>query len=114
MAEKNLYDFMNEEDCCAEQFREALYQRGLRLCEEGNDKEAAACFRQAAENVLDALEEGMGSVGTQMCVKHVSIKHCYAVSAQQTLAVIIIIVIVTIFWCAEVEPHACPEPCSCS
>lgn len=49
-----------------------------------------------------------------MCVKHVSIKHCYAVSAQQTLAVIIIIVIVTIFWCAEVEPHACPEPCSCS
>lgn len=49
-----------------------------------------------------------------MCVKHVSVKHCYAVSAQQTLAVIIIIVIVTIFWCAEVEPHACPEPCSCS
>lgn len=42
-----------------------------------------------------------------MCVKHVSIKHCYAVSAQQSI-VIIIIVIVTIFWCAEVEPHACP------
>ena len=32
-----------------------------------------------------------------MCVKHVNVKHCYAVSAQQTLAVIIIIVIVNYF-----------------
>ena len=32
-----------------------------------------ALMEQAAmSSVLDALEEGMGSVGTQMCVKHVS------------------------------------------